>query len=111
MLIQPFVENAIKHGLLHKKGKKVLKIDFLLEDNIVFVRIRDNGIGREKAKYIQERSSVILSGFSIQAIQKRISLLHQINHFHIQFFIEDIWDDQHEPNGTLVQLIIINKNA
>lgn len=49
MLIQPFVENALWHGLAHKQGDKVLQIRFRADDRFVYVEIEDNGVGREAA--------------------------------------------------------------
>lgn len=49
LIIQPFVENAIWHGLLRKNSKGTLKIDFFVEEKNVFCRITDNGVGRKNA--------------------------------------------------------------
>ena len=49
MLLQPFIENAIKHGLLHLKRMKLLTIDFRRNDNALEIWIDDNGIGRKKS--------------------------------------------------------------
>src|SRR5690606_22412117 len=48
MLLQPFVENAVKHGLLHKEGVKRLEIDFYEAGNLLFCHITDNGVGRRR---------------------------------------------------------------
>ena len=56
MIIQPYVENAIKHGLLPKRGKGKLKVQFSEEDEIFRCIIEDNGIGRERAKEIRKKS-------------------------------------------------------
>ena len=51
MLVQPYVENAIKHGLFHKKGKKQIDIRFEeLKEGLVLATVRDNGIGRSAAE-------------------------------------------------------------
>jgi two-component system, LytTR family, sensor kinase len=54
MLIQPFVENAVKHGLLHKAGEKKVEVNFQLSDNeqYIIATINDNGIGRTKSAEI-----------------------------------------------------------
>lgn len=49
MLIQPFVENALWHGLAHKQGEKTLYIRFRADDQFIYVEIEDNGVGREAA--------------------------------------------------------------
>lgn len=49
LLVQPFVENAIWHGLMHKEGERVLKVEFTEEDDFIKCIVEDNGIGRKKA--------------------------------------------------------------
>jgi ligand-binding sensor domain-containing protein/putative methionine-R-sulfoxide reductase with GAF domain len=49
LLVQPFVENAIWHGLMHKEGNRELKVDFTEEKDFIKCVIEDNGIGRKKA--------------------------------------------------------------
>ena len=50
LLIQPFIENALLHGLMHKTGKKELDIVFCFSEDILICTITDNGIGRKKAQ-------------------------------------------------------------
>ncbi|MFN8309883.1 MAG: histidine kinase [Chitinophagales bacterium] len=79
MLIQPYVENAIRHGLLHKKGPKQLKVRFSLneENTLLECCITDNGIGREAAALINRNRSALHESFSTQANSKRLELLNQ----------------------------------
>lgn len=76
MLIQPFIENALLHGLLHKEGLKKLKIEFKLEETLI-CEITDNGIGREKSKEIKERQRSEHESFAIGAIKKRFEILEK----------------------------------
>ena len=71
MIIQPFVENAIKHGLLHKEGDKRLTIDFQLKSGILQCLVVDNGIGRAASNEINSlkpdyQKSWVLIVFFIQ---------------------------------------------
>lgn len=78
MLIQPFVENSIKHGLLHKIGDKKLSVDFDLdpkEENLICVVI-DNGVGRKKAAEIKSRQIQQHESFSTSATEERLRLLN-----------------------------------
>ncbi|CAL2091405.1 Y_Y_Y domain-containing protein [Tenacibaculum sp. 190524A02b] len=77
MIIQPYIENAIKHGLLHKnEGEKKIAITFLQKETLVCI-IQDNGVGIEIAKKIKEKSSVKRESFSTKAIQDRMLILKE----------------------------------
>ena len=77
LLAQPFVENALIHGLLHKEGNKELNISFELQDELVCT-IQDNGIGREKAAEIKKRQNRTNESFSVNAIRKRFEILKKM---------------------------------
>ena len=53
LLIQPFVENAIWHGLMHKEGDRELLISFTEKEEWLYCVVEDNGVGRHKAKEIK----------------------------------------------------------
>jgi two-component sensor histidine kinase/competence protein ComGC len=100
MLIQPFVENAIKHGLLHKEGIKKLDITFN-KTEILHCTIRDNGIGRKKAQEIKDRQQKNHQSFSVNATRSRFEIMksHYQQDLGVQF--EDLIE-KGEPNGTIV---------
>lgn len=102
LLIQPFVENAIRHSLLHKKGEKHLSIYFALdeaEENIICT-VEDNGIGRAKAEEINAKRFRQFDSFSTTSAEQRLRLLR--NHSSTQDLI--IYEDLAE--GTRVKIII-----
>lgn len=76
MLIQPYVENAVKHGLLHRKGEKKLNVDFRLDGQVIEVVIDDNGIGRAAARQLAERKPSRHKSFATAANQRRLELLN-----------------------------------
>ena len=100
MFIQPYVENAFKHGLMHKKGKKELSILFKQEDNYIICIVEDNGVGRKKSNKIQERRKSKQGGFSTDANQERIALLNTGKERKIKIEIMD----KEEAQGTRVSL-------
>lgn len=104
MLIQPFIENALVHGLLHKSGKKQLIINFILEEVLV-CEIIDNGIGREKAAEIKSRQGVHHESFAINAIKRRFTILKDHYEGQLGFMMEDIVSNN-EVIGTKVILRI-----
>jgi len=103
LLIQPFVENAIKHGLLHKKGMKRLEINVEKDNEAQLWRfiIEDNGVGRETSKNINSRIKKHAS-FATNAIENRIQLINKINKLPVTIKIEDLISIQGEVLGTRV---------
>ncbi|MCA6361404.1 MAG: histidine kinase [Bacteroidetes bacterium] len=77
MLLQPYVENAVKHGLLHKKGQKQLQLRFSREQQLLTVEISDNGIGRKRSQELNKIRNEHHESFSSEANQKRLELLNK----------------------------------
>lgn len=109
LLIQPFIENALVHGLLHKKGEKHLIISFELNE-VLLCTIEDNGVGREHAKRIQQRKRSEHESFSGKAIRKRLEILDDIYRGSFGFSYEDLMQGG-EPSGTKVTLRIPVKQS
>lgn len=97
LLIQPYIENAIKHGLMHKEGNKSLGIAFFEKENRIIVEIKDNGIGYEAAGQLKNYSSHHKS-FATQANQKRVDLINEIHHLDITVEVNS------QSSGTTVCL-------
>jgi sensor histidine kinase YesM len=104
MLIQPFVENAIKHGLLHKKEAKQLNINFILNDDetILICEIIDNGIGRQASAAINANRSKSHVSFATSATQKRLDLLNKNKEVIVSVVYEDVKDEWQKIAGTKV---------
>lgn len=111
MLIQPLIENSIKHGILPKKGggEIVVKIDQEVERLVVTVQ--DNGVGRSKAKELARKRDHQSKG--LELLKKRLEYLNQRNNSRVfRLEIEDLFDHG-KPAGTVVRLylqIIRRKN-
>lgn len=108
LLIQPFVENALVHGLLHKEGEKVLKIRFELQESLICT-IEDNGIGRQRSKAIKERQRSEHESFSGNAIRRRFDILSEVFQGQFGYEYEDLVEDSEggpQPIGTRVTLTI-----
>ncbi len=102
MLLQPYVENAIKHGLLHKKENKELKISFEKNNDILKITIDDNGIGRQKSGELNAIKNKNHNSFATEAMQNRIDLLNQYNHKNISIVITDKTNLLEQSIGTTV---------
>ncbi len=101
MIIQPFVENAIKHGLLHKRGEKRLSIQFGGGKELLCA-IRDNGVGRKRSAEIKQRGAGHVS-FSTAATVKRLDLIQALHGAAVSLTITDL-EENGEASGTLVEL-------
>ncbi|HEX3024417.1 MAG TPA: histidine kinase [Chitinophagaceae bacterium] len=107
MLIQPYVENAIVHGLFHKKENRelIIKIKKSALQDYVEISIDDNGIGRKLSNQINKQRKDHI-GFANSANQKRIELLNLVLSKKIQIEIIDKKDEFQNDTGTLVILSI-----
>lgn len=109
IIVQPFAENAIWHGLLHKEGEKKLSIDFKNNsDDYLTCIIEDNGIGRDQAASIQQRkiSSMTHESRGIGIINERLQLLQQKTGKPASVQIFDLYGSDQQPVGTRVIITI-----
>ncbi|MBC7851664.1 MAG: histidine kinase [Chitinophagaceae bacterium] len=108
MLLQPFVENAIHHGLVHKIGEKRFRIVIREEDeNSLYCTVDDNGVGRIAAGRRNEEnlSRVLHHSKGIRIVEQRLELLQQKTDKKASVRFEDLYNDD-IPSGTTVHLII-----
>lgn len=105
MMIQPFVENAIWHGLMPLKTIGSLIISFKLVDDYCHCRIEDNGIGREKASSLKGKKEPHIST-GIQNVMERIELLNKLNKKKIHLTITDLRRSDNTAAGTLVEIVL-----
>jgi tetratricopeptide (TPR) repeat protein len=102
MILQPFVENSIWHGLLPSNADlKKLRIAITKDKDGVTISIRDNGVGRQM-KPIQTSSKHKSMGVTIT--QQRMELFNKITNIHMNMTTLDHRDEHHKPNGTEVQI-------
>ena len=75
MLVQPYVENAIIHGLLPKEKDRQLKIRFSIANNLLHVEIEDNGIGRIESEILNAKRNKKHSSSGMKITQERLEIL------------------------------------
>lgn len=109
MIIQPFVENAIKHGLMHKVGSKILDIKVELLEDVWCFTIDDNGIGRKASEVINQKIKKHIS-FATKAIDNRIKLINKIADINIDIEIIDKKSADDESLGTRIKIYIPSAN-
>jgi hypothetical protein len=108
LLIQPFLENAIWHGILHNESENgKIKVAIHLIDGLIHVRIIDNGIGIEASqanKLIKDKNDHKSSGLSLT--KKRIELIHTIEKTSFQFKILDLNNEEGITTGTEISFTL-----
>jgi len=112
LLIQPYVENAFKHGLRHKQGNKQLSISFNLNknENCLQITISDNGIGRAAAAQLNLQNKNKHQSFATGATLKRIELLNSNKKNTVSVKIIDNIGNDNNAIGTSVILSIYLNN-
>lgn len=105
LLLQPYIENAIWHGLLPKKeGKKELKISIQEINEAIEIIIEDNGIGRKASQQIKTRSKSKAKSLGMTINNQRIDLLKQLYGNEASIQIIDLIDEMNHASGTKVIL-------
>jgi len=107
MLIQPYIENAIWHGLMNKKEKGLIKIGINLKENYLCCRVLDNGIGRKKAAEIKAKRNIKRKSVGMTITKERLEL---INNNDVSVDIVDLEDEKGNALGTQVDIKIPYKN-
>jgi LytS/YehU family sensor histidine kinase len=104
LLLQPYVENAFKHGLRHKHGHKELNIHVIYKanDELLVISISDNGIGRAAAEKINKGTRSDHQSFASEAMQRRIELLNHQKKGVVGVELVDNFNPEGNPVGTTV---------
>jgi two-component system, LytTR family, sensor kinase len=103
LLLQPFAENAIWHGLMPKEERGELYIRYWLhQHDKLCMSIEDNGIGRAASEKIRTGRIVTLQKQGIKLTDERIQIFNGIYNANISAEIKDLVDDQGEAAGTRV---------
>ena len=104
MLIQPFIENAIEHGIRHKEDLGNIYIRFKMENKKIICEIEDNGVGREKAWEVEYAKRGKHKSLATEIIRDRIKILNKKLKQKISLSITDMKSDANEAIGTVVKL-------
>lgn len=102
LFIQPYVENALKHGLLHKLNDRQLKVEVkTIQQHKLQITVEDNGIGRKQSEKLK-RSNREYKPFATKANEERVHLLKNKLKRDIAIEIEDLYDENQIALGTKV---------
>ena len=112
LLIQPYIENAIQHGLINKNDKGDLWLSLERNNGLLVCKIEDNGIGRDKAQEIEQKKISRHVALGIKVTNERISTLSDLLDYKIDVVIEDLYKTQQyaeealQATGTRVTISI-----
>jgi hypothetical protein len=106
MIIQPYIENSILHGLLHKQDKGLIKIKITLEGDHLLWIIEDDGIGRQRAQEIQKESGLHSVSRGMLITRERLEVLNKMNREQFSVQIHDLTDGSGNAAGTRVEVRI-----
>ena len=105
MLVQPYVENAIIHGIGNKKEFGNLLVEFYCEeDKCLICRVKDDGVGRNKAKELKKLRSGVSDHTSVATslTETRLNILNQLEDHDFEVQVTDLKDEDGQPAGTEV---------
>ena len=104
MLLQPYIENAIWHGLRYKEDKGYLLIDLVQKSkDVLGITISDNGIGRKRSAKLKTMNQKKQKSKGMGNIKKRISILNNMYKDKVDVVIKDLHDD---GTGTKVLFLL-----
>jgi tetratricopeptide (TPR) repeat protein len=102
MLIQPYVENAVWHGLRYKETKGILKIEFIQKDaDTILISISDDGIGRQKSKELKTQNQKKQESKGMNNVKKRIEILNEMYADKVKVNISDL-----HPDGSGTKVVV-----
>jgi LytS/YehU family sensor histidine kinase len=104
MTLHTYCDNAIRHGLVNKKGNGLLTIEIMNELNTLLIQITDNGIGRKRSIELGTQGN----GQGLALIQAQLDFYNQNNTRQITQTITDLVNEKGEALGTKIDLIIPN---
>lgn len=106
LMLQPYVENAIWHGLMYKEGKGNIDISISLSDDQLLFRITDDGIGRDKAATYKSKYENKTESLGLKLSNDRIKMLYKLYKIEAKCRIVDLYDKNNDPEGTMVEIIL-----
>lgn len=106
MLIQPFVENALIHGIQPKKEEGQIQIRMVRSANAITAYVRDNGIGRDASSAIKSKQIKTHKSLGQQLTKERLELLGSKNGQTFYFEVSDLKDENGQATGTEVKIVM-----
>ena len=110
MILQPYVENSIIHGLRYKDGKGHLFIDISLEsEGVVLCVVQDDGVGRERSAEIQKASGRNRDSYGMRITKERLDIINTYTQDKYTVKVVDLYDHDGKAAGTRIEVRIIEQ--
>lgn len=106
MLLQPYVENAIWHGLMQKESPGRLDLTFTRQNGSLHCTIEDDGIGRKAAQQLKSKSATRHKSMGMRITDDRIKMINRLYQTETKVTVTDMTDSNGTPKGTRVELSI-----
>ncbi len=107
MLIQPYLENAIVHGLMHLSGKKgAIHLRLEKMDTTLKCTVEDNGVGRQRATALKAAMRPKHKSMGMAITSERLEILNNMNNSGLRQTVTDLTDEKGQASGTRVELFI-----
>jgi sensor histidine kinase YesM len=104
MIVQPFVENAILHGLNYKETKGNLHVHFSIENDFLTCVIEDDGVGRQKAQELKSKLQSSHKSVGLKVTEERLEVISRMNSMKASVEITDLMNNG-TASGTRVKII------
>jgi LytS/YehU family sensor histidine kinase len=104
LIFQPFLENAIWHGLASKEGNRRIVLSILKDNDTIEVIIEDNGIGRARSKKLKENKLLKRESYGMKLTEDRLRSFGQSHNGNYSLSFEDLKDSDGNATGTRVRI-------
>ena len=102
MLVQPYVENAVWHGLRYLDKPGFLKVSFTQKEQGLLIIVEDNGIGRQKSEELKTANQKTRISTGLKNTANRVRLINELHQTSVKISVSD----PENGNGTIVQIIV-----
>ena len=107
MLIQPYIENAIWHGLMYRKEPGgLLSVNLTQQNGTLEIQIKDNGVGRAAAGALKSKSALQQKSYGMKITAERMSIVNETYHINANTEVKDLFDATGNAVGTEVMLTL-----
>jgi LytS/YehU family sensor histidine kinase len=107
MLAQPFIENAIEHGIIHLSEKGIIKISFILSSTSILLEVEDNGVGIEKSALINQEKRKEFISLATRITNERLANLKKVYGQRVRMEIKDLSTvSSEDKRGTFIRFSI-----